>query len=295
MCNPCNIMVFGNSQHSHAKAKHTWDLIIYTTILTAFIGVKGLSVVDMLPTFDTVNGFTPEYMHFVCQGVLRQLSNLWFNSSNHQEDFYLGRQVDIVDARLKAICPPSEVTRAPRSIKDRKHWKASEWRAFMLYGLVVLNGLLPNVYMRHFFLLVQGVYFLLGDKIDVCMLSSAKKCLTKFTRKMNSLYGLSSCTFNVHQMVHLADGVRHCGPLWATSAFTFEANNHVLIKMFSGTQYVPQQICNTFILSQKLPVIARECIDDDCSPRLRHLFKKLCGENIPLQSQRILDTHATTW
>ena len=132
----------------------------------------------MLPTFDTANGFTPEYLHSVCQGVVRQMSNLWFNSCNSQEDFYLGRQVGVVGARLGAICLPSEVTRALRSIKDRKYRKASEWRAFMLYSLVVLNGLLPNVYMKHFFLLVQGVYFLLGNKINVAMLSHAKKCLT---------------------------------------------------------------------------------------------------------------------
>ena len=145
-----------------------------------------------------------------------------------------------------------------------------------------------------FFLLVQGIFILLGDKIDAHRLSIAKKCLAKFAKKMETLYGLSSCTFNVHQMVHLVDGVKHCGPLWATSAFTFEANNHVLIKMFSGTQHVPQQICNTFILSQKLPAIARECMDDDSNPRLVSLFKKLCGENMPLQNQHVLATHVTT-
>lgn len=256
-------------------------------------GVKGVSLIDVLPTFDTVNGFTPEYMHSVCQGVVRQLSNLWFDSTNHETEFYLGKKVEELDERLAAISPPSEITRAPRSVKERKFWKASEWRAFLLYGLVVLNGLLPRAYLEHFFLLVHGVYTLLGDRITDDMLSHAKACLEKFATDMETLYGLTSCTFNVHLMTHLADGVKNCGPLWATSAFAFEANNHMLLKMFNGTQYVPQQICDTFILSQKLPAIGRECIRDDTCPRVKHLFSKLSKEKIPTQSQRILSTTVT--
>jgi hypothetical protein len=256
-------------------------------------GVKGLTVVDVLPTFDTVNGFTPEYMHSVCQGVVRQLSNHWFDSANHAEDFYLGRKANKVDERLAAISPPSEITRAPRSVKERKFWKASEWQAFLLYGLVILKGLLPHVYLQHFFLLVHGVYTLLGDKITSDNLLHAKACLIKFVTDMESLYGLTACTFNVHQLTHLADGVRYCGPLWATSAFTFEANNHMLLKMFSGTQYVPQQICDTFILSRKLPVIGRECIKDDANPRVKQLFMKLSKENIPIKRQHILEKNVS--
>ena len=252
-------------------------------------GVKGLSVVDVLPTFDTVNGFTPEYMHSVCQGVGRQLSNHWFDSANHAEDFYLGRKANKVDERLAAISPPSEITRAPRSVKEQKFWKASEWQAFLLYGLVILKGLLPHVYLQHFF----RVYTLLGDKITSDNLLHAKACLIKFVTDMESLYGLTACTFNVHQLTHLADGVRYCGPLWATSAFTFEANNHMLLKMFSGTQYVPQQICDTFILSRKLPVIGRECIKDDANPRVKQLFMKLSKENIPIKRQHILEKNVS--
>ena len=129
-------------------------------------GVKGISIIDVLPTFDTVKGFTPEYMHSVCQGVIRQISNLWLDSGNHEEDFYLGRKVQRIDQRLLGISPPSEITRAPRTLKDRTFWKASEWRAFMLYSLIVLHGILPAVYLKHFFLLVFGVYTLLGDNIE---------------------------------------------------------------------------------------------------------------------------------
>ena len=190
---------------------------------------------------------------------------------DHDQPFYLGRKADKVDERLTRISPPSEITRAPGSVKERNFWKASEWRAFMLYGLVVLKGLLSIVYLQHFFLLVHGVYTLPGDKISNEMLSSAEVCLERFVTNMENLDGLKSCTFNMHQLIHLANGVKHCRPLWATSAFTFEANNHMLLKMFGGTQYVPQQICDTFILSQKILAIGRDCINDDANPRVKHI------------------------
>ena len=83
-------------------------------------GVKGLTRIHTLPTFDTVRGFTPKYMHSVCKGVVRHLCNLWLDSGNHGKNFYLGRNVELLDERLSVICPPSEITRAPRSIKEGK-------------------------------------------------------------------------------------------------------------------------------------------------------------------------------
>ena len=135
---------------------------------------------------------------------------------------------------------------------------------------------------------MYGVHSLFSEQIDEATLDSAKACLLKFVIEMENLYGLRSCTFNVHQMVHLADGVRNCGPLWATSAFAFEANNHQLLKMFSGTQFVPQQICNAYVLLQRIAAIARESFNEGTSPVIVQLFRKLSGVNLPTKSRRVL-------
>lgn len=39
-------------------------------------GVNGMTVVDVLPTFDTVRGIAADYMHCVCQGVTKTMVNL---------------------------------------------------------------------------------------------------------------------------------------------------------------------------------------------------------------------------
>ena len=151
------------------------------------------------------------YSHFcsfspanVTLGVTRQFVNMWMDTKNSDQPYYIGRCEAESNDRLFAIKAPSEISRAPRSISDRPYWKASEWRAFIFYSLVVLNGLLPPVFLKHFFLFVYGVYCLLGDSICESTINSAEVSLTKFVILTEELYGLKRCTFNVHQLVHLA-------------------------------------------------------------------------------------------
>ncbi|XP_028418236.1 uncharacterized protein LOC114543472 [Dendronephthya gigantea] len=241
-------------------------------------GVKGPSVIGILPTFNPVRGVAVDYMHCVCLGVMRQFLNLWMDSKQNDQLYYIGRREAEIDERLLAINAPSEISRAPRSITDRPHWKASEWRAFIFYSLVVLHGILPHVFLKHLFLFVYGVYCLLGDSIDEHTISSAEVSLTKFVIETEELYGLKRCSFNVHQLVHLAQSVRDCGPLWSSSTFVFESNNHLLHKMFHGTQHVPKQIVETFRRGRKIAELSKECIDGETSPAVISMYRKLGGE-----------------
>lgn len=77
-----------------------------------------------LKKFQMINGFVPEYQHSVCLGVTRQLAKLWLDSTNHDKEWYIGTKSDHVDKDLIAIQPPVEITRVPRSVADRRYWKA---------------------------------------------------------------------------------------------------------------------------------------------------------------------------
>ena len=96
-------------------------------------GVKGLSMLFMLPLFNIVLGFVPDYMHSVLLGVCRQLMSLWLDTCNCMNPWYLGRKIAQLDSRLLCLKPPKEIVRTPRSLLTRKFWKASEWRAFLLF------------------------------------------------------------------------------------------------------------------------------------------------------------------
>lgn len=221
-------------------------------------GVKGPSPLMKLSHFQMINGFIPEYQHNVCLGVTRQLSTLWFDTANSEAPWYIGKQTEEVDMRLLKIKPPVEITRTPRSVNERKFWKASEWRAFLLfYALPVLKGILPARFWNHLFLLVFGIYTLLQDKIKTRSVLLSELALKKFVIEFQRIYGKDHMTFNIHLLTHIAQSVKQWGPLWATSAFPFESNMGTLLKYFNGTQNVPSQIVRKFMLWKELPEKAK--------------------------------------
>ena len=113
-------------------------------------GIKGVSILHCLPTFDIISGFIPDYMHCILLGVCRQLAKLWFDSKNSKMPFYIGLKVNVIDERLLSIKPPSSISRTPRSITLHKFWKAHEWLAWLLYyGIPVLTTVLPDKFLMH--------------------------------------------------------------------------------------------------------------------------------------------------
>lgn len=65
-----------------------------------------------------------DYMHCTLLGICRLLLRLWMQSTYHQEIWYIGNQINIVDNRLCNIKPPDEIQRTPRSIElTMKFWK----------------------------------------------------------------------------------------------------------------------------------------------------------------------------
>ena len=92
---------------------------------TCINGVYGLSA--LAHTFDLVSSIPVDYMHAVLEGVTRMLLRMLVESKYHAAPFYIGpRRLAEVDNELLKQTPPSEFSRAPRSIKKHfKYWKAS--------------------------------------------------------------------------------------------------------------------------------------------------------------------------
>lgn len=130
-------------------------------------GVKGPSVLSLLPGFDIIEGCVPDYMHSVLLGVTRSITSLWCNSENHQSPWYLGRSIPHIDKLLLKIKPPSNVSRTPRPIKERRYWKAYEWLMWLLYySIPVLKGILPERYLNQWLKLASGIALLLTASIS---------------------------------------------------------------------------------------------------------------------------------
>ena len=238
-------------------------------------GVKGPSMLMLLPEFNIISGFVVDYMHCVLLGVVRQFVCLWFDSVNHLNAWYIGRRIHDVNAQLLSICPPSEITRAPRSLHTRKHWKASEWRSFLLYySVFVLQGILPAKFLDHWFLLVFSAHTLLQNEVLQENIDKAELALKKFVLLTALLYGKEHVSFNVHQLCHWSSSVSSWGVAWSHSSFPFEGNNRVLLKLVHGTQRVLQQITHNFQLFRSTKKLAHLCMsgaEEKCTELFAHL------------------------
>lgn len=177
-------------------------------------GLQDRSVLFDAEGVNIINCLPPDWQHNVALGVVRQFSKLSFESSNHLEEFYCGRELRTVDDLLLSFKPTLDVSRTPRKISDRSYWKAHKWVIFLLfYSLPVLQRILPKKFVDHWALLVDAVGILTSRSIVPTDVYYANNCLWQFVRGVKVLYGERHVSYNVHVLLHLADSVYNWGPL----------------------------------------------------------------------------------
>ena len=205
-------------------------------------GVKGVSV--LFGYLNIPYGIPIDYMHAVLEGVVKALLKCWFGSESHSRPYNLRPYISQIDKAMQKIKPPHELPRRPRSIESSlKFWKASEYRAFILfYAVPVLKKYLPSDYVCHLSLLVFSLSKLLSDEIKSDMLTTIQKNLELFYKLIPRLYGEEVCTANMHSLIHLVKFVSLWGPLWTLSTFPFENANGVIKRHIHGTRNILQQM-----------------------------------------------------
>ena len=186
------------------------------------IGRSPFEVLDI----DMINCFPLDYMHMVCLGFCKRLLNLWRSGP-------VGNQVRIpnfifnqINERISGLreCLTKEFPRKCRTIEDINHWKAVEYRQFLLYiGPVALRGLINEEFYDNFLNISVCIYILCSPKMCEYYLEFVRKLLAKTVEQYAALYGVSEVTFNMHSMLHLCDEVKAHGNLDSFSAFPFES------------------------------------------------------------------------
>lgn len=192
-----------------------------------------------------VSQFPLDYMHCVLLGVMKQLLNLWIKV--RRRPFSLSaEQINKISDLIKVLCPQVtfEFKRKPRTLDNFERFKATEFRLFLLYlGPLVLKGNLPVIYYNHFIKFHVAIR-ILSDPID-CVQNNelARNLLTDFVTEFSQLYGEHTITFNVHNMIHVADDVLQFGNFDNYSAFKFENYMQVLKKRVrKGSQPLKQLV-----------------------------------------------------
>lgn len=219
------------------------------------MGFKGKNVFGKLVSIP--DNLPIDWMHCVCEGVLkRQLFNRWFGNSFIGEDYSLIHFQDELDTLFTSTKIPHDFTRKPRSFSERKHWKASEFRLFVLFaGLpllryAVLSDAFDLEYFYHFALLVTSLRYLHAVPVIKSNVNKAQVLLDNFVRLLPILYSKKESTYNSHALLHLPQQVLDNGALSLTSAFVFESFIAHLKNLFNGTRGIAKQMVEKLGISQ---------------------------------------------
>ncbi|KAM4717502.1 uncharacterized protein FYW61_017580 isoform 2-T2 [Anableps anableps] len=274
------VQVDGCDLRHMAETEQLASLVIENGYPQGQMGVKGHSPLLLLPSFDIVKGFIPDYMHCVCLGVVPEFVNLWLDPLYGRKRFHLPPQsLKDLDKALCAIQPPDEIRQRPQRLSERMHWEASEWRAFaLLYSPVILRKVLPKLYYKHWMLLISSLHIFLSQFASQEEISCAELCLVQFVSQVPSLYGLEHCSFNCHLLTHLTDCARNWGLLWANSAFVFQGVHSRLLQMYSRTQSASSHIFKQFVSYDEIIRKGSDVLKD-ASAEITDLFSSMtsCG------------------
>lgn len=160
-----------------------------------------------------------------------------------------------IDKLVLLIRPPHDVRKLPTGMANQSHFKAKDWKSWMLYySIPVVINYLPSEHLEHYALFVKSIYILHQNCIRKADLDQCEVDLMKFVAIFQCLYGVNAMRYNVHSLLHAVQSVRESGPLWATSAFPYESNILLLKQLVNGPKGIEQQMCK-----KSLQLLAYAC------------------------------------
>ena len=197
-------------------------------------------------------------MHLVYLGVTRKLLKTWVKGKIPDKISFKDTQL-ISDKLLRCRkYVPVEFARSTRTLLDLDHFKATEFRLFLLYtGPVVLKGILSPEKYKHFLYLHVAIFILNSDSASVPEWNSyANRLLRLFVSLIPKLYNEKLLVYNVHSLIHLANDCLNFGQLEDFSAFCFENFNNQIKRKVRGQKHALKQAVNR--INESLASLTRE-------------------------------------
>jgi hypothetical protein len=94
-------------------------------------------------------------------------------------------------------------------------------------------------------LYVAAIFTLLQDKVSIADVDLADDLLHLYSSDVEKIYDKKEITYNLHQSLHLTEGVKNWGQLHHTSTFNFEDQNGMLKRLIKGSKNVAVEISNS--------------------------------------------------
>lgn len=185
--------------------------------------------------FRMVSQFPLDSMHLVDLGVVKKFLKLLIKKANVTK---MNENVSFVSSFF-----PSEFCRISRSLDEVSHWKATEFRQFLLYsGIFILKDCISSELYYLFLLLHSGIRLLSSERSFRSEADVAQQMLEYFVAEFSRIFGEELVSFNIHGLLHLSGCVKSLGPLDSFSAYRFENFMQFLKKIIKKPNQILQQI-----------------------------------------------------
>ena len=258
---------------------------------------KGVSFLEQF-NFPMVTGFVIDYMHASCIGTMKRiLMRLVFRNKRGKKVKLSKKCIEKIDKKIDMVrhhIPMDFNRKLEGGVTNLKHWKASEFRLFALYvGVFVLSfkKILDPKFFVNYLSFAVAMKLLLTDDQSV-NLDAIKTLMKNFVRKSSKLYGKSFVSYNIHNMIHLADDYETYGNLEYISSFPFESYLGSEIKGCIRSGYKPLQQIASYIdrSNRNIPPIPTMTITllSPVKKRCSHEMEGSCYRKVKLANGTIL-------
>ena len=222
-------------------------------------GITGRSLLLDQPNFHYVKNFAAEYMHSVCIGVVKRLTELTFKVGQVRIRNTKRKLSDpkTFNRLIKNVQVPNECGRRIRNL-DFAVFKATEFRNIILFFFVIVIECI-----EHEFVTERKIWLQLAFIVRACVLSNEeygkinqniiKAQSEGFYKNYEKMFTAKNCTYSTHIVgSHLME-IRGDEPLPAKSAFIYENFYAEMKNLFcAGTRSPLKQVFKNCFIKRQL-------------------------------------------
>ena len=233
---------FGEKTNYSGFNKQLWPLRLYDCHVTAVrqinncysktarakkeseLGWRYTSLMK-LEYFNSVTHHVIDPMHNLFLGTAKRMFKLWIDNCILTQD-----NLAEIDRKIRNFKLGGDMGRLPSNIAS--NWggfTAEQWKNWtLIYSLYVLNGILPDRHYKCWHTFVTACLKLVSPIVRMTDARIADHLFIKFGTEVESLYGKTVITPNMHLHCHLYESVLNYGPVYTFWLFAFERYNGIL-------------------------------------------------------------------
>ncbi|KAI0061239.1 hypothetical protein BV25DRAFT_1870912 [Artomyces pyxidatus] len=208
-------------------------------------------------------------MHLIWENLIPNLVRFWtgeFKGLDEGQPYVLAptvwEAIGKASAAASKTIPSSFGASIPNPAKDRTYFTSETWSIWSLFLAPALlrRRFLSNAYYVHFCALVPLLNTCLQFEIDDEEIEEVRQGFIKWVIEYERLYyqhtpdRLSACPVTIHALLHIADNIKLCGPVWAAWAFPIERQCGLLQRRIKSRRFpyvnMDNYICDAAQLSQ---------------------------------------------